>query len=353
MNPTTNRKINKPDTDPEKDLLKKTLALLEETTGIIATVLKWESGMPDRGFDATVELKKEKVKAQFTVQIKRTLHEAALAHLILKMQHLNRPMVVAQYVTPPLAERLKQRNVAFIDIAGNAYINLPGLFVYVTGRKPPKIEKEAQKIKAFRPTGLKVIFALLCMPELVQAPYREIARVADVALGTVDLVLNDLKRINYLVERGKLPRRLIEIRGLLDAWVTAYGQQLRPKIYIGRFRGPATDWWLTKDWKKLNAYLGGEPAADRLTHYLKPEKITLYIRGDMETFLLQNRLHKDPDGDVALFKAFWNFAYPWNYQDLVPPLLIYAELIATGKDRNIETGKLIYEKYLTGLIGQS
>ncbi|MBI3578105.1 MAG: hypothetical protein HY089_01675, partial [Ignavibacteriales bacterium] len=353
MNPTTNKKITKPDTKPEKDLLKKALAVLEETTGITAHVLEWEPGTLDGQLDATVEFKKDKVKAEFTVEIKRTLHEAALAHLILKMQNVNHPMIVAYYITPPMAERLKKRNMAFIDTTGNAYLNLPGLFVYITGRKPPRIEKEAEKIKAFRPTGLKVIFALLCMPEMVQAPYREIAKAANVALGTVDFVLNDLKRLNYLVERGDLARKLVNIRALLDIWVTAYGQQLRPKIYIGRFRGPNADWWKKLDWIRTNAYLGGEPAADKLTQYLKAEKVTLYVRGETEDFLFKNRLHKDLNGDVEIFEVFWDFDYTWQYPNLVPPLLIYAELLAAGNDRNIETGKIIYEKYLAQLVRQN
>jgi hypothetical protein len=353
MNPTTNNKINKPDTKPEKDLLKKALAVLEETTGVTAQVLEWEPRTPDRLLDATIELKKDKVKAQFNVEIKRAVHEAALAHLILKMQNVNHPMIVAHYITQPMAERLKQRETTFIDTAGNAYINLPGLFVYITGRKPPKREKEAEKIKAFRPTGLQVIFALLCMPELVQAPYREIAKAANVALGTVDFVLNDLKRLNYLVERGELARKLVNIRELTDAWVTAYGQQLRPKIYVGRFRGPNTDWWKKLDWPRINAYLGGEPAADKLTQYLKPEKITLYVRGEPGDFIFKNRLNKDLNGNVEIFEAFWNFDYTWQYPNLAPPLLIYAELLASGNDRNIETGKMIYEKYLARLVGQN
>lgn len=353
MYPTTIKKITKPDNQPEKDLLKKALTVLQETTGITAHVLEWEPGTPDRRLDVTIELNKDKVKAQFAVEIKRTVHEAVLAHLILKMQNVNHPMIVAYYITPPMAERLKQRNMAFLDTAGNAYLNLPGLFVYITGRKPPRIETKAEKIKAFRPTGLQVIFALLCMPELVQAPYREIANAADVALGTVGWAMYDLKRMNYLVERGDIPRRLVNIRALLDAWVTAYGQQLRPKNYIGRFRGPNTDWWKNMDWPRMKAYLGGEPAADQLTQYLKPEKVTLYVRGETEGFLIKNRLNKDPNGDVELFKAFWNFDYKWNFLNLAPPLLIYAELLASGNDRNIETGKMIYEKYLARLVGKN
>ena len=33
-----------------------------------------------------------------------------------------------------------------------------------------------------------------------------------------------------------------------------------------------------------------------------------------------------------------------KYEDLVHPILIYADLLATGNERNIETAKMIYDK---------
>ena len=33
-------------------------------------------------------------------------------------------------------------------------------------------------------------------------------------------------------------------------------------------------------------------------------------------------------------------------QGIAPPLLVYADLMATGDDRNIETAGIIYDKYL-------
>jgi hypothetical protein len=40
----------------------------------------------------------------------------------------------------------------------------------------------------------------------------------------------------------------------------------------------------------------------------------------------------------------------WKYEDLVHPILIYADLLATGNERNIETAKIIYDKHILELI---
>jgi len=35
---------------------------------------------------------------------------------------------------------------------------------------------------------------------------------------------------------------------------------------------------------------------------------------------------------------------------MAPPLLVYADLMATGEQRNLETARMIYEKYIVQLI---
>ncbi|MCU7861984.1 MAG: hypothetical protein KZQ86_19650, partial [Candidatus Thiodiazotropha sp. (ex Lucinoma kastoroae)] len=137
-------------------------------------------------------------------------------------------LVVTDYVNPKMAERLKAMDMPFLDAAGNAYINEPPVYVYIKGNKP--LEKPHRKLptRAFQPTGLKVLFALLCRPGLENAPYRDIAKAADVALGTVGWVITDLRELGYLVDLGKRGRRLTNKEKLIERWVTTYPEQLRP-----------------------------------------------------------------------------------------------------------------------------
>ena len=52
--------------------------------------------------------------------------------------------------------------------------------------------------RVFQPSGLKVLFALFCDLELVNAPYRAMVKVAEVALGTVGRVVTDLRELGYI-----------------------------------------------------------------------------------------------------------------------------------------------------------
>ncbi len=67
-----------------------------------------------------------------------------------------------------------------------------------------------------------------------------------------------------------------------------------------------------------------------LTEYLKPEKITIYTRQPLGDLMLKNKIRKDPKGNIEVFEVFWKFEYEWTYKNLVPPILIYADLMATG-----------------------
>src|SRR5690606_14581652 len=99
--------------------------------------------------------------------------------------------------------------------------------------------------RAFQPTGLQVLFALLCNPDCINRPYRELARMAGVAHGTVGWVIPDLQQQGFVGvrtrRRGKL--RLFNLERLLTQWVDAYARQLRPRTLIGRYYVPTLEGW--------------------------------------------------------------------------------------------------------------
>ncbi|MFZ2632285.1 MAG: type IV toxin-antitoxin system AbiEi family antitoxin [Desulfosalsimonadaceae bacterium] len=287
----------------------------------------------------------------YYAEIKGNVIKATLGYVAEQLRRFEKPgILITRHVTPPMAERLRALNLAFIDTAGNAYINDPPLFIYIAGRKKKDIPEKNIIGRAFRPTGLKVVFALLCQPELVNAPYRDIVQVTHVAQGTVGWVMADLKQQNYLTDRGEYGRKLINVGKLLDVWVETYARELRPRLFIGKYDTKKIDWWKTVDWRQTNACLGAEPAAALLTDYIKPATITIYGPEEINPFLLTHRLKKDPTGNVELFKKFWEFDYPWDYEGIAPPLLVYADLIATGNDRNAEAARIIYDKFIHRFI---
>jgi len=66
--------------------------------------------------------------------------------------------------------------------------------------------------------------------------------------------------------------------------------------------------------------------------------------------LLGNRLRKDPAGKVEILEKFWDSDYKNTSNDLVHPLLVYADLIASGDPRNAEAAEKIYEQHILQLV---
>ncbi len=194
---------------------------------------------------------------------------------------------------------------------------------------------------------MKVIFVLLCDQGLADATYREIARAAQVSFGTVGPVIKDLENRGHLVQRVRR-KTLANTRELMEAWVTRYPDALRPKLFRNRYQADV-DLLQALDLRGLKAFWGAEVAAQRFTEYLKPEHFTIYMHGDAKPLLTQARLRLDLNGNTELLQAFWNLPANPAHPDLVPPLLAYADLMATQDGRNLETAHILYEQFLEPL----
>ena len=340
------------DTTKQTELLKKALEKFNKTTGMKINLIGEEYAVtPNLKADAIVRFTEHGIDKEFVVEVKTKLTTATLGGAVMQLKRFpQKGLIITDYVNPNMAERLKEMDIPFIDIAGNAYINEPQVFVYIKGERPVEIYHKETQIRIFQPTGLKVLFAFLCRPELINAPYRDIAKAAKVALGAVGWILTDLKKTGYLIDMGKRGRRLVEKKKLIDRWVMAYPEKLRPKLIVGRYKADNLNWWRDTIIKNFQAYWGGEIAAAKLTQHLKPEFATIYAIEKTAHLLLENKLKTDIHGNVEILNVFWNFKYDWQYLDLVPPLLIYADLLATTDARNIETAKIIYDQEIIRLI---
>jgi hypothetical protein len=336
--------------DEDSDILERACDALHRETGLTLSVERYLGNLSRHPYD--VEVRLEGQPAVFAAEIKKWAQHTNFGALMhkLKEQH-HRPMLIADYVNPRMAERLKSEQIQFIDTVGNAYIDSPPIYVYVKGHRTTRdAAVPTSRNRAFDATGLKVIFAFLRDPKLIEATYRDIAQTAEVALGTVGWVINGLKDGGYVTESGPTKtRRLINRKKLLDRWTETYPEKLKPKLFVGHFLAPDPMWWEHIDLMKYGAYWGGEIAAAKYTDYLKPLVATIYLPKSLESKLFADaRLRKafttDGAGVVKVFRPFWKKEE--NFSDLVHPILVYADLIATGDSRNLETAQVIYEKYL-------
>lgn len=293
------------------------------------------------------------IGVRFNAEVRVSLNKAVSGIFqIQKGKYPGQVLLITRYVNGQMAEQLKENGVEFIDTAGNAYINQPQLYLFIKGNRPSETLTKTPLKRTFQPAGLRVIYAFLSNTGLENKPYREIAVTTGVALGTVGWLMRELKELGYLLEIGKHGNKVIKKAELFQQWVAAYPEKLRPKLVLGRFAGEQ-GWWQKRTLNPFNAQWGGEAAAAKLTKYLKPQIITIYTTPQqLNQLVIENRLRKKPAGDVEVIERFWKVGEerPYPYKDLVHPMLIYADLIASGIQRNIETAKVVYEQHIVQLI---
>ena len=116
-------------------------------------------------------------------------------------------------------------------------------------------------------------------------------------------------------------------------------------LNLRRFRVPDRERMQNTNLLPYAAYWGGEMAADRLTGNLKAERLTIYTRENPLKLIADFKLRVDLNGDLEILDAFWDPKILAEEGDIVPPLLAYADLMATTDGRNMEAAKLIYERH--------
>ncbi len=339
--------------------MRECLQSLQRMSGLEASILEEHETI---GPDALVHFRLPKgQELDVCVEARRQLRPANLPDLRARFERYRsetecaQMLVTAPYVSRPLADRLREEGLWFVDTAGNAYLEIPGvLFVYVVGLRSRAIPlTDAAWLSA---QGAKVLFQLLVLGPEVTATYRDIARGAGVSLGLVSRTITALVGRGILARRGRGAYTVANSRRLLDLWCEVYEGKLRPRIFLGRFRAPSGSYFIPlvktiRGNRKLqDVVIGGELAADLRTEYLRAGSASLYVPTE-KLALVRGALNLAPstEGNVEIYEAF----SPRLGEDLDPggllvahPVLVYAELLASADPRCGEAALRLKEKYL-------
>jgi hypothetical protein len=331
------------------------LAALRRTAGIVA---EWQPPAETDDTDDSVALTLVREGGRWPLRATWQGTVRSGSALGVLRARLGDGVLVTTYLSPHLAAQSRELGLRFIDLAGNAYLDGPGLYVFVSGQRPADVTVGTMQGSG-NPTALRMIFALLCQPALLQAPYREIARVSGIALGSVGTVLGDLTQRGWLAEDAGQRRRLTAPDRLLDEWVAGYPVILRPRLQARRFAAPDPDCWRNVSADGLAGMAwGGEVAAAAMTGALRPQTQTLYaapaaMAAGLRHLLQTQRLRPQPDGPVEILEAFWSPATSAVAPPgLAPAVVVYADLMASLSARNLEVAAQLREGELRRVLDQ-
>lgn len=242
-------------------------------------------------------------------------------------------------ITRSRAGRLRDAGIGYIDAAGNASIDGPGVHILVDGRKHLHAHRpspERTSGVSTRPTGLRVVFALLTIPEFLSARLADIAEAADVSVATTQQALTDLAR-RGLISSPRPPRVWLDERGAAELWLDSYLTRLVPRAEPKLFSAPAmsgNDWLehICADDHTL-AWLSGGMAIEARGGDIRAIDADVYIVPPLRRPPGNVRLGSPRPGEptVRIRKAWWQ---PGTYPaGIAPSLLVYADALASGDPR--------------------
>lgn len=287
-----------------------------------------------------------KASSQYIVTYLPTMTLTELSRLGTPNDAPHPTLVVGEHISERSAAAYREAGVQFLDRDGNAYLDLGAVLIDVRGcrRKHRAVPSaRARETNLFSARRSQVIFAILVWRDLVNAPLRAIADASNVSIGQAQSTTKLLEETGYL--RHATPRKLIRQDELIDRWTAAYPTGLGPTLHMHGFFGDIDRVRPISADEPL--YIGGESAVDELIH---PTSLTLYTETFNTRLPALNRWRTDREPNIHLRRKFWTPPAPehptHHVRGLarVPPLLIYADLIASDDSRQRDAARTLRER---------
>ena len=279
---------------------------------------------------------------ELTGEVKSYVNNANFNQMLLRLQeigHTNKKpvLLIVGSILPQNLMKLAEEGINVLDYAGNCYINIPPLYIFITGQKLTKPKETVKKV--YNDSALKLIFYFLLDKSNIGKPYRKIVEETGYSIGTVKNVIEEMTLQHHIIKTPK-GRVLMNWRKLLDDWQVAYNQTLKPKLFIKKMTLANPERF--KIWKNTklppNACWGGESGANLTDGYLTPEILTIYTEGDSGELIRTSKILPSSEGEILVYKKFWT---GFDENNIAPLILIYADLMGTANSRCLEAAQRI------------
>jgi hypothetical protein len=309
------------------------------------------------------------INYNYTIQPDITAKTADLviAYFQLHQQQQNEEIIlITNYLSEPVLEKLIKNKIEFIDAAGNVYLNNPAAYILIRGQRQIK-EKQTSLIQ-ITANSLQVIYILLKYPHILKDSQKYLSAAAGVTLATTKKTLINLYTLGYLQKQPEGKYRISNYTKLLERWEMGYAERLRPKFLLGSFSyvfsGNFTEISdkIIQQAVEDDFLIGGELGAAIATSYLIPTSAILHIhpQANYRAIAAKLKLKPNPEGNITFLQNFeqvsqntniHNYANNYNPIELsdksiADPLLIHAELLLENSDRLRETAEILFTKFI-------
>ncbi len=320
------------------------------------------SGLRFQPAEGALELTTPRGRHRLFAEVKRSYLDRGLVNAILsrareestgkgrtKSRKTSLRLVLAHYIPAAVGERFIEAGICFADDPGNVHLRLGDDYNWtVLGkRETPRLAEADQTT----PATIQLLFQLATEPQSATWTVRDLARAAGISKTKAALLRNQFRREKLL--DGKSGFQVTP--EIVDRLVAGYGQILRPKLVIGRYRypDPSIDRFLGRlseeaRTRKLQYALTGGPAAEAMQHFYHGSEASVFLAPPEPGILRALQLLPDRTGPVVLLRPFGELVY-WKEFDgrmVAPPWLVYAELLASSDPRAHEAAEELRRGFL-------
>ena len=297
----------------------------------------------DNNIDLVIEINKEKVYVEEKYEVRPSqIHEI---HQQAQLYHKDVFLLASHYITPNAKSLLNEYKINYLDSGANIKLKLKNGIIHIEG-KYVQSKSELYKNRAFTKVGAKLIFTFLKRSNYVNLNYRSLSELSTCSLGSISKIIDHLKEEQFIITLPDNKLKLVQNEKLLGKWIEVLSNQLLPSMLMGTYNFANKKKWYEIDLKqKIGYQWGGEVAASILTQNLKPQEYTIYTNKNSNEVIRELKLIPDRNGELKIYKEFWNDGLEKIYSDIVDPVLIYGELMASSDSRNIEIANEIKLKY--------
>lgn len=308
--------------------------------------IEWEwtrNEVKDKINDGILTIRMNNRAFNFQTMIKRDLKNHQLFNMIHQKKTADDFLLVAEKLYPNIKKELKENKINYVETNGDIYIKREGIYLYINTNNSINLPRNKGN-RAFTKTGLKVVFHLLLQPKLINFTQREIAEIANVALGNIPQVINGLLETNFILKLTKKEYIINDYEKLLFKWIAEYEQTLKPTLYRQRFKLlNENQKWSDIPFDFDKTVWSGELAGDILTNHLRPENGILYTTETTNELIKNYKLIPDKEGNISVYEKFWKGTL--NHR-IAPLQVIFADLMNTNDNRCKETANIIFNEHI-------
>lgn len=256
--------------------------------------------------------------------------------------------------SPSLIQAARQSNFNILDCAGNFHIQSRqvngDIFFLLSnfGEKPVKDILIPNTYSIFKDKGLLLLFFFLLDRQNIGKTFREIQKATGISIGSIKNIIDGMAYHGFVRINGR-KRILSNIDRLLSLWCDNFDITLKPKLLLSRMTFRDSEFKC--NWRDIQLpdgmLWGGEPASNISNGYLTPQIMNIYTEVPAPILIKTGAVLPDENGEIFIFKKFWQGK---AFAQIVPAILIYADLITSGNSRCIETALKMKENELSYLI---